>query len=110
MEKFALRIPDPDGRGTIKINPPDGMPAGGINALENILQVIIAVLFIFVIILCLFVLIYSGYLWMTSAGDKQKIAQVKQRMIYAVIGICVAFSVFLIINIISTFFGFKIIQ
>jgi len=80
------------------------MPTGGIETLEKIVQNAAVILFIFAIIFALFMLVYSGWQWMTSAGDKQKITQVKQRIIYAIIGLILIFLAFMIINLLSNFF------
>jgi len=102
MEHFALTIPGPGG--PLIIRPVGGMPRGGTNTLSGILQTAVELLFIFAIIFALFMLIYSGWLWMTSGGDKQKITQVKLRITYAIIGLIVTFLSFMIINMLSNFF------
>ena len=102
MKYLSLTIPGPGG--DLTIDPVGGMPTGGIDKLEDILQTAVVLLFIFAIILCLFVLIYSGWQWLTSGGDKQKITQIKQRIIYAIIGLIVTFLAFMIINLLSNFF------
>ena len=109
MEQLALTIPGPGG-GDITINPVGGMPSGGITVLYNIFGTAISVLFVFVIILCLFVLIYSGWLWITSGGDKQKLQQIRQRMIYALIGLVITLLSFSIMNLLGDFFGIDILS
>ena len=96
--------------GDITINPVGGMPSGGITVLYNIFGTAISVLFVFVIILCLFVLIYSGWLWITSGGDKQKLQQIRQRMIYALIGLVITLLSFSIMNLLGDFFGIDILS
>jgi len=108
MKYLSLTIPGPGG--DLTIDPVGGMPTGGIDKLEDILQTAVVLLFIFAIILCLFVLIYSGWQWLTSGGDKQKITQIKQRIIYAIIGLIVTFLAFMIINLLSNFFSAGILR
>ncbi len=95
-----------------EINPPAGMniPTGGEAKLIDILKASINYLFIFAIIFALLILIYSGWLWMTSAGDKQKIASAKQRLTYALVGLIVVFLSFFIINFVTGFFGINILN
>ena len=38
--------------------------------------------------------IYAGFLWMTSAGNEEKISQAKKIMISAVIGLAIVFSAY----------------
>lgn len=111
MKYLSLSLPNPNPeRPPLEINPVGGMPRGGTNTLSGMLQVAVELLFIFAIIFALFMLIYSGWLWMTSAGDKQKIQQTKQRIVYAIIGLILTFLAFMIINLMSNFFGIKILK
>ncbi len=105
MNLLSLKLPGGE------INPPAGMniPTGGEAKLIDILKASVNYLFIFAIIFALFVIIYSGWLWMTSVGDKQKIASAKQRMTYALVGLIVVFLSFFIINFVTGFFGIDIV-
>jgi hypothetical protein len=49
-------------------------------------------------------LIWGGFDWITSEGDKQKVANARQRLAMAIIGLIVVFLSFMIVNIVSTFF------
>ncbi len=104
MKLLSLQLP-----GGEPVNPPAGLPTGGEAKLIDILKASINYLFIFAIIFALLVLIYSGWLWMTSVGDKQKIASAKQRMTYALVGLIVVFLSFFIINFVTGFFGIDIV-
>lgn len=106
MKLLSLKLP-----GNIGITPPEalGNVKGGEGKLIDIIQAFVYLFFIFAIILALFVLIYSGWLWLTSAGDKQKIAAIKQRMTYALIGLIVVFLSFFIVNFVTRFFGFNLL-
>ncbi len=103
MEKLALSI-----NGT-NITGGGGAPTGGNTKLETILQVGISYLYIGAIVLALFFLIWGGISWITSEGDKQKLAQARQKIVFAIIGLVIAFLAFLIINIISNFFGVNLL-
>ena len=107
MQLLSLQLPGGD-----EINPPAGMniPIGGEGKLIDILKASVYFLFTFAIIFALLVLIYSGWLWMTSVGDKQKIASAKQRMTYALVGLIVVFLSFFIINFVTGFFGFELLD
>ena len=107
MKYLSLTIDSPNG--PVQIQGSDGIPTGGLDKLIDILKASINYLFIFAIIFALFVIIYSGWLWMTSVGDKQKIASAKQRMTYALVGLIVVFLSFFIINFVTGFFGINIV-
>ena len=49
-------------------------------------------------IIAVIYLLYAGYLWMTSAGNEEKIAKAKKTLINAVIGLAVILSSFLIVS------------
>lgn len=103
MKLLSLELPGGD-----VIAPPVGVPKEG--TLIDILQASIYLLFTFAIVFALLVLIYSGWLWMTSVGDKQKIASAKQRMTYALVGLIVVFLSFFIVNFVTGFFGINILS
>lgn len=101
MNLLSLKLPE----GNVVPPAGSGIPTGGQGKLIDILQAFIYLFFIFAIIFALLVLIYSGWLWMTSAGDKQKIATVKQRIVYALVGLAVIFLSFFIVNFVTSFLG-----
>ena len=105
MALLSLKLP-----GDEPVEAPIGVRKGGEEELINILQASIYLLFIFAIIFALLVLIYSGWLWMTSSGDKQKIASAKQRITYALVGLIVVFLSFFIINFVTGFFGISLLD
>jgi len=61
--------------------------------------------------LAAFVMFLIGsFRWLTSGGDTKHTGQAKQTMTYAVIGIVVALSAFIILNLISNFTGIETIK
>lgn len=62
----------------------------------RILRVLIGLLGIVVLILFL----YAGFMWMTSAGQEDRIATAKKTMINATIGLLIIFSSFIIVQFI----------
>jgi hypothetical protein len=99
MEKLALSINGTSFSG-------GGIPTGGLSSSgSNIISVIITYLYIAAVFLALLFIIWGGINWITSAGDKQKLAQAKQKIVFALIGLIVAFLAFFIIKTIGTFFG-----
>jgi multisubunit Na+/H+ antiporter MnhB subunit len=65
---------------------------------------------VFAIVFALFMLIYAGWQWMTSSGDKQKLQQVRQRIAYILVGLVVVFASFLVISLIGNFFGTNLLN
>lgn len=64
----------------------------------------ISLLILSAIILSLFYLIWGGVDWIMSEGDKQRLGNAKQKIIFSIIGLTIVFVSFLIINILSKFF------
>jgi hypothetical protein len=109
MKYLALQIPGNDG--SIKITPPVGIQPGGPGELASIINVGIDLAVVAAIFVCLFMLILSGFEWIFSQGDKQKIAQARQRLAMSILGLILIFLSFLIINVIyAFFFGSKVIN
>lgn len=101
MEELALNLPGPGNR----IDPVAGMPSGGSVTLQKVITFGLTYLFIIVITAALIFLIWGGIAWTTSQGDKAKIEAARKRIMYAVIGMVVAFSAYLIISTVLAFFG-----
>ncbi len=51
-------------------------------------------------IVALILVLYAGFLWMTSQGEAEKIKKAKNIMLYAVIGIFVIFAAYAILKFI----------
>lgn len=62
----------------------------------RIIRVLIGLLGIVVLVLFL----YAGFMWMTSAGQEERIAKAKKTMINATIGLLIIFSSFMIVQFI----------
>ena len=93
-----------------QIDPVAGMPSGGVNTLGKILQVGITLLFITVFVTALIFLILGGIQWIISQGDKTKVEAARKKITYAIIGLIVAFSSYLIISLVGDFFNEKLLS
>lgn len=61
-------------------------------------------------IVAVFLIAWSGFQYVTSSGDKEKVDAARKRITYAIIGLVFIFLSFIIINFISTFTGVDIDQ
>lgn len=55
----------------------------------------------------IFMLLWGAFEWMTSGGDKEKLAGAQRRILNAIIGIVLFAITFAILNILSLFTGFE---
>jgi hypothetical protein len=101
MKYLTLSVP---GFGNVT---PQGVPSPSI---PYILQTGVTIFFILAVILALFFLVYGGIRWIISGGDKQKIAQARGTLTYAIIGLLVVFLSFFIINLIGGAFGVSLLS
>jgi membrane protease YdiL (CAAX protease family) len=92
-----------------EINAPAGIPTGGFDStfgntvLSNLLQIGLTLAAILVLIY----LSWAGIQWITSGGDKQKVANARNRITYAIIGLVVIALAIFIVNLVLYFLGGK---
>jgi hypothetical protein len=109
MRELALSI---NINGTNqKIECPPGMDprlcGGDPGMLNNIILVGVQFLFLVAIILTFIYLIYGGMDWLMSRGEKEKIANAKRKITFAIIGLAIVFLSFFIIQVLEQMFGVK---
>jgi hypothetical protein len=98
MKLLALKI-----NGS-NVSAPGGIPDGGRADVFPILSVFVTLLIILGVVLSLIYLALGAISWITSEGDKQKLAQAKSRITFSIIGLVVVFLSFFIINYLHYFF------
>lgn len=69
-------------------------------------NVIIAILVISAVVALIF-LIWGGFKWITSGGDKTKVEAARNTIIAAVVGLIVAFLAYFILAVVLGIFGIK---
>lgn len=88
----------------------EGMPDKGFTSLRELITWGMTMLMIGASLLCLMLLILGGIQWITSGGDKAGIEAARNRIIYAIIGLIIIFSSFLIIRTVSGLFGIELLR
>ncbi len=66
---------------------------------------IIQLIFVVAVVAALLYLIYGGFRWLISTGDKSKVAEAREHIIAAIIGLVIIFLAYFIINLLMGFFG-----
>ena len=105
IEKIALTLPGPGG--SVRISAPGGIPTAGYFSwnFPRIIETGLTLLIIASVILALFFLIWGGLSWITSEGDKQKLAAARQKITYSIIVLLIVFLSFFIVNFLFRFFN-----
>ena len=110
MKYLALKIPGNDGT-SIEIEAPSGIPTGGLSGDGGkIIGNSIALFLIVVVLLTFGFLIYGGINWIMSGGDKTKLESARRTIIYAIIGLIVAFLSFFFVNLFGSAFGVDLLK
>lgn len=105
MDYLALNLP-----GGQNINPPASIPTGGLSTLSKALSNGITIFIIATVILTIIFIVWSGFQWAYSGGDKSKVAAARARMTWAIIGLIIALGAALIVNIFGYFFGVNLLK
>jgi len=71
----------------------------------EIIGSVINLVFVVAVVFALFYLVYGGFRWMISTGDKGKVTEAREHIIAAIIGLVIIFLAYFIINIILGFFN-----
>ncbi len=100
---IALTLPGANGTPQV-IQAPDGVPSGGLGGEGGkILGLGITVFLVACVILALVFLVYGGLNYIMSEGDKTKVESARRTIVYAIIGLLVAFFSFVIVEFFMKF-------
>ncbi len=101
MEKIiALTIPGQNGE-SVAINPPDGIPHTDYT-IGILASGAINIAMVVGILLSLLYLVYGGFFWLQSKGDKQQLDKARRIIVYAIIGLIIMSLSLLIVNVITS--------
>lgn len=102
MTQLLSQLKVPGNNGQIEIGAPEGIPTGGLSENSGIIGWIISLFLLAAVLTALAFLIYAGFMWMSSRGDKTKIESARKTIVFAVIGLTIAFLSFFIVGLFST--------
>ena len=79
-------------------------------SITSIIGNLINLIFILAVIVALLYLIWGGFKWLTSGGDKQAVTTAREHIVAAIIGLVIIFLSYFILNLLIGFFipGFSI--
>ena len=73
--------------------------------LGTVIGSIITGILVIAVVVALLFLIWGGFKWITSGGDKTKVQTARDTIIAAIIGLIIAFLAFFIIRVLMSVFG-----
>ncbi len=94
--------------GNQTINPPPSLPKPGTES-----TIINGALTIFItagIVLTVIFFVWGGIMWITSGGDKQKIASARARLTWSIVGLAVILISYFIVAVFGHFFGVQLLN
>jgi hypothetical protein len=82
-------------------------PLCGLSAknLGGFIGSIVQLIFVIAILVALVYLVYGGFRWLVSSGDKSQVASAREHLVAAVIGLVIIFLSYFILNLLLGFFG-----
>ena len=95
---------------TIKIDPPKlGGKDVGYTDISKFINNIITLAFIIAVIIVLFMLVWGAIEWIFSGGNKDNVANARNRIIHALVGFAILAVAFAIARLAGQFLGFDIL-
>ena len=79
------------------------------NNLGGIVGAAVTFILIIAVLIALFFLIWGGISWITSGGDKAKVAAARSRITYAIIGLVVTLVAFFIVSVVGYIFNVPLV-
>lgn len=73
---------------------------GGISSLIGFMTIVAAIWFLFQIL-------FAGYQWITAGGEPKKLAEARDRIVHAFIGIVIVIAAWSLLAVVGQFFGFN---
>lgn len=91
------------------ISPNGGLPQGGLDYLTIVLKNALNLMLVVAVVLTLVFAVWAGAQWISSGGDKNKLASARSKLTWALVGLIFAFLAFFLVNLIGYFFNLKLI-
>src|SRR5260221_13192308 len=78
------------------------------NNIGGLVGAFVTFILIITVLIALFYLIWGAIRWITSGGEKSKVAEARQHILAAIIGLVIAFLTFFILSLALSFFGLSL--
>jgi hypothetical protein len=106
---LQLTVQQPGG-GYVAIGPSSTtLPKGGLTVVEKVIANAFTIFLIIAVLLCAIYIAYAGLQWISSSGDKQKVAQARSRLTWTVVGLIIVMVAIFLVKLVAGFFNVTII-
>ncbi len=82
----------------------------GTEGVSKCLSNLIAIFYTMAAVTLIFMLLWGGWDWITSEGDKEKVSSAQKKILNAIIGIILFAAAFAVIQVFGQFTGFKFFE
>lgn len=96
--------------GNQTVNPPDAFAKGGLSNLEGYLGNVLTIFLLAGAFLMVIYIVWAGLQWISSSGDKQKLASARGRLTWAIVGFIIMMVAVGIINAIGYLFQVNLLK
>lgn len=85
-------------------------PIINITDFGQLIGALVGIFLIIAVIAALFYLLWGGFSWITSGGDKGKVEEAQNKIQAALIGLLIIFAIWALFNVIGNFLGINIFK
>lgn len=88
-----------------EIQSPSGIPDPSKVTLSSLISGVLNLMVVAGIVIALFFIIYGGWLWINSKGDKEKLEKARMTIVYTFVGLVIVALSLVFVNIIKNLLG-----
>ena len=92
------------------INVPRTIPQGGLSYMQQLLSNALTIFIVIGAFLLVIYIVWAGMQWISSGGDKQKVATARGRLTSAVVGFILLMVAVGVINLVGYFFKVNLLR
>lgn len=96
--------------GPQQVKAPSGIPTGGLDYLQAVLSNFLTIFLIAGAFFLVIYIVWAGMQWISSGGDKQKVATARGRITAAIIGFIIMMIAVFLINAVGYFFRVNLLK
>jgi hypothetical protein len=105
--KIAFQVPGANNT-SVDVPTAEGMPHGGFDVVQAFITWGLSLIFVIAGLAAFLFLLWGGISWISSGGDKEKIESARNKIVYAIIGLIIILSSYLIVRTVGQLFGVNV--